>query len=170
MLLPVLCIALAACGGSSKHATSTTTTTAAGKTTTTGKQATGKQATGKKTAGKKSVYVLSVDPKTHVIHVDPMQFLTGAAAAKAYHKANPHARAGGPPNDYYIVNPKKQNVSLPLATHATVKVVQANGKTYTAPVAVPLATLVSYPALPSHPFWITVTKGKVTAIDEQFVP
>ncbi len=59
---------------------------------------------------------------------------------------------------------------MTLDPTVTVRVVQANGTTNNPPVAVPLTTLVSYPSLSLHPFWITVERGKVTAIDEQFVP
>jgi hypothetical protein len=116
------------------------------------------------------VFVLKVNPAQHTVTVDPMEFLTGQAATTAYHKANPQAPPGGPDNDYYIVNAKKDHVVMPLDPTVTVRVVQANGTTNNPPVAVPLSRLVTYPTLSLHPFWITVERGKVTAIDEQFVP
>jgi len=147
-----------ACSSSSKPAATSPTTTAAPTSTTIA------------TTKKQSVFVLSVNPAQHTVTVDPMEFLTGSAATAAYHKANPHARPGGPDNDYYIVNPTKDHVVMTLDPNVTVRVVQANGTTNNPPVAVPLTKLISYPSLSLHPFWLTVERGKVTAIDEQFVP
>jgi hypothetical protein len=164
VLIPALCVVLAACSSSSKSSTATTSTPASVPPSTTPSPSTTIA-----TTHKESVFVLSVDPTAHTIHVDPMEFLTGKAAATAFHKANPNA-TGGPDNDYYIVNTTKDDVELPLEADAVVKVVQAGGSVHTVPVAVPQHTLATYPALSMHPFWITVQRGVVTEVDEQFVP
>jgi len=155
--LPVLAVA---CGSSSKPAASTTTTTVA--------RATGP--TAPSGPARLSAFVLSVDPTHHTITIDPMQFLTGPAATAAYHKANPHAPAGGPDNDYYIVNPRKDAVVTALSPSAGARVVQTHGTVNNPPVAVPIASLSSYPNLSQHPFWLTLTNGAVSQVDEQFVP
>jgi len=153
--LPVLAVA---CSSSSKAAAPATSTTVPATTTTVASTA------------KRSVFVLAVDPQQHRVTVDPMEFLTGSAATSAYHKANPHAPPGGPDNDYFIVNPTKDHVVMTLDPNVHVRVVQAGGTVHNVPVTVPLSTLATYPALGMHPFWITVERGKVTEIDEQFVP
>src|SRR5690349_24989012 len=99
-----------------------------------------------------------------------MQFLTGPAATAAYHKANPKAPPGGPDNDYYIVNPKKDAIITTLSPNVGARVVQANGTVNNPPVAVPIAKLSKYPDLSQHPFWITLKNGVVSEVDEQFVP
>jgi ABC-type Fe3+-hydroxamate transport system substrate-binding protein len=164
ILIPALCVVFAACSSSSKSATSTTTAAPPPTTSTSASPSTTIA-----TTRKESVFVLSVDPTAHTIHVDPMEFLTGQAAVTAFHKTNPNA-TGGPDNDYYIENPVKNDVEMPLEADAVVKVVQAGGSVHTNPVAVPQSTLASYPALPDHPFWITIQRGVVTEVDEQFVP
>jgi guanyl-specific ribonuclease Sa len=164
ILIPALCVVLAACSSSSKSSSSTTTISP---TPTTSIKPS--PSTTIATTRKESVFVLAVDPTAHTIHVDPMEFLTGSAAAAAFHKANPNA-TGGPDNDYYIVNTTKDDVEMPLEADAVVKVVQAGGTVHTDPVAVPQSKLASYPALPNHPFWITIQRGVVTEVDEQFVP
>lgn len=98
-----------------------------------------------------------------------MQFLTGPAAVTAFKKANPTA-VEGPPNDYFIVNPTKDHVVLPLTSTAKVELVVINGVPHTTPVAVPQAQLATYAQLETAPFWITVANGNVTLVMEQFVP
>jgi len=117
-----------------------------------------------------SAFVLAVDAEHHTITIDPMDFLTGPKATAAYHKANPKAPPGGPDNDYYIVNPRKDAIVTSLSPDAGARVVQAGGKVHTTPVAVPIASLSSYPNLSQHPFWLTLTRGTVSEVDEQFVP
>jgi len=157
---------LAACSSSAKPASAPSTTAATTSTTTAPNSTTTTIAT----TTKQSVFVLSVDPTAHTITVDPMEFLTGAAATSAYHAANPKAPPGGPDNDYFIVNKTKDHVVMPLDADVNVRVVQAGGSVHNPPVSVPLTTLVTYPALAQHPFWITTERGTVTKIDEQFVP
>jgi hypothetical protein len=163
ILIPALCVVLAACSSSSKGSTSSTSSAPALPTSTPSASTT------IATTRKESVFVLAVDPTAHTIHVDPMEFLTGKAATAAFRKTNPNA-TGGPDNDYYIENPTKNDIEMPLEADAVVKVVQAGGTVHTDPVAVPQSALASYPALALHPFWITIQRGVVTEVDEQFVP
>ena len=155
--LPVLAVA---CGSSSKPAASSATTTTASK----------PKPTRSPGPARMAAFVRSVDPAHHTITIDPIQFLTGPAATAAYHKANPKAPPGGPDNDYYIVNAHKDAVITALSPDAGARVVQANGTVNNPPVAVPIASLSSYPSLSQHPFWVTLTNGAVSEVDEQFVP
>jgi hypothetical protein len=117
---------------------------------------------------RKSAYILSVDLKAHTITINPMQFLTGAAALKAYRRDNPGAASV--PNDHYTVNTKKDRVVLPLAKDAVVKLVSVGGTDHTSPVAVGQKRLVGYQSLTTRPFWITIRHGTVIDVEEQFVP
>jgi len=114
-------------------------------------------------------YILSVDPKSRTITADPMAFLTGTAAKAAYKHDHPGA-VEGPPNDYYISNPKKDSVELQLAPNATVRLVHVGGTDHTSPVAAPLSSLVGYPSLTTRPFQLKATNGTVNSITEIFVP
>ena len=114
-------------------------------------------------------YILSVDPKARTITVDPMAFLTGTAAKVAYKHDHPGA-VEGPPNDYYISNPTKDNVELQLAPNVTVRLVHVGGTDHTSPVAAPLSSLVGYPSLTTRPFQLKATNGTVNSITEIFVP
>ncbi len=115
------------------------------------------------------VYVLSVDLGAHTITVDPIQFLTGPAAVTAFRHANPGAKEG-PPNDYFIVNAKRDRLVMPLESNATVRVVEVGGQAHTQPVQVPQSALVHYSGLGSRPFLITSRRGRVIAVTERFVP
>src|SRR4051794_35872885 len=53
-----------------------------------------------------SAFIVAVNLPGHTITVDPMAFLTGTAAKTAFQHDHPDAREG-PPNDYYISDPKK---------------------------------------------------------------
>ena len=105
----------------------------------------------------------------HTITVDPMAFLTGAAAKTAFRHDHPDAQEG-PPNDYYISDPQKDRVELKLPAAATVRLVHVGGTDHTQPVAVPQSQLVGYPSLSLRPFEITARAGTVETIVETFVP
>ena len=177
VLITLLGLSLAACSSSSKPAATTTTTgapsTTAAPTTTAPTATTAAPVTSAPssivTDGRQSAYIDSVDLTAHTITIDPMQYLTGPAAVAAFKKANPSA-VEGPPNDYYIVNPTKDHLVVPLPTSAKVELVIINGVPHTTPVAVPQAKLATYAQLTRAPFWITVANGKVTLVMEQFVP
>ena len=125
-------------------------------------------------AAKQSVYVLAVDLKAHTITVQPVKFLTGAAAVKAYRADHPGSKEG-PPNDHYTVVLKKDRAELPLAKKAIVKLVTVNGTAHTEPVAVAQSKLMGYRGITKNldaaaPFWITSDGGVVVLVEEQFVP
>jgi len=127
-------------------------------------------------SARKSVFIRSVDLKAHTITVEPMRFLTGAEAVRAYRRDNPGNPTGFPPNDYHIVRTGKGLAVLPLAKGAIVKLVNVGGTPHPQPVAVAQAKLAGYPGITNDahgsvaPFWITTEGGTVTAVEEQFVP
>ena len=172
LLTALISVSLAACSSSAKSGSSTTTTSA-GAPTTTAVATSSTPTTGLYVNtvpdGRHSTYIDSVDLSGHTITIDPMQYLTGQAAVTAFKRANPTA-VEGPPNDYYIVNPTKDHVLLPLAATATVELVIVNNIPHTTPVAVPQAQLATYAELTRAPFWVTTKNGTVTDVMEQFVP
>ena len=173
----VLIVPLAACSSSAKTA-ATTTTVATGTPASSSPTA---PATGPVTAPPTappavstpplaiSVFVLGVNLHAHTITVDPIAFLTGAAAKAAFKHDHPGAQEG-PPNDYYISNPKVDRVELKFPPTATVRLVQVGGASHTQPVAVPQSALVGYPTLSRRPFVITTAAGSVLKLVETFVP
>jgi hypothetical protein len=116
---------------------------------------------------RKSAHILSVDLKARRITLNPMQFLTGAAALKALQRDHPGATEVM--DDHYTVE-SKERVVLPLAKDVVVKLVFVGGTAHTPPVAVDPTKLAGYPSLSDRPFWIAIRGGTVIAIEEQFVP
>ena len=162
VLVPVLCVALAACSSSSKgsgHGATTTEAPGVAETSTT--------PTIPKT-GTEMVYVLSVDPG-HSLTVDPIQFLTGQAATDEIKKFNASA-SHGPANDYVIVNPTLDHLVVPLKADAVIRVRRRGGTAHTSPRVISQSAFRTYSGLRVRPFSITVTNGSVTAVDEQFIP
>lgn len=110
------------------------------------------------------------------IVADYAQLLTGkeaAAAAKARGDESP------PPNDYYIVNDNNKLRTLPVKPGIKVKLVSnPDGTIDQAGYTVPYDTWAGYFAAPSDenagirqsPYWLTVTGGVVTAIEQPYFP
>jgi len=116
-----------------------------------------------------TAFIDVVDLNAHTITIDPMSFLTGAAAKVAFKRDHPTAQEG-PPNDYYIVNPTKEYLALPFSPAAVVRLVSVRGVPHTNPVKVGEATLVGYRSLTTRPFRISGVNGTVTSVVEIFVP
>jgi hypothetical protein len=121
------------------------------------------------TAFEYTAFIDSVDLSAHTITIDPMSFFTGAAAKTAFKHDHPTAKEG-PPNDYYIVNPTKEYLRLPLSPAAVVRLVSVRGVPYTNPVKVAQSSLVGYGGLTTRPFRISGVDGTVTSVVEIFVP
>jgi len=175
-----MCVLGAACGSSSKPASPTTTTTPSSTTVVTTIPQTTVPGTGVTTplttpttiatTIKESAYVVSVDPTARTITIDPMEFLVGAAATTEYHKENPQAPPGGPPDDYLIVNPTKDKVVLPLDPSFDVELVHIGDTLHNPPVSASLTQLSHESNLQYRPFWVTVERGVATRAEEQFIP
>jgi hypothetical protein len=158
LLVTALCLTVAACSSASAPGTTTTPASAAPTIVTT-----------PVAPVTISAYIDSVDLTAHTITVDPIAFLTGAAAKAAFKHDHPTAQEG-PTNDYYIQNPVKDHVVLKLSPNAVVRLVTVNGVPHTTPVAVPESKLPSYQSLTIRPFQITSSSGTVTSVVERFVP
>jgi hypothetical protein len=110
-------------------------------------------------------YLKKIDGDT-AVRMDLVEFLTGDAAAKAWKKKYPDSDEETPPNDYFIVNDNTKVRILPLASSVVVKVVGANVPA--ADKKIPLADLDGF--LDNTLFWFTVKGGKVSQIEQQFLP
>jgi hypothetical protein len=128
--------------------------------------------------GKHPVYLTKIDVSGRQLTFDLIQFLTGAAAKKAWVKDHPEY-PDGPDNDYYIVNENPLLRTLPISATVKVKIVDL-----AAPMPTDLKTI-TFAALPKHlsdnekpaegrlwhaPFWIVVSHGVITSMEEQFLP
>lgn len=110
-------------------------------------------------------YLKKIDGDTAVT-MDLVEFLTGDAAATAWKKKYPDSDEETPPNDYVIVNDNTKVRILPLASSVVVKVVGADGPE--TDKKIPLADLDEF--LDHTLFWFTVKGGKVSQIEQQFLP
>lgn len=127
--------------------------------------------------GRHPVYLTGLDVAAGTVEFDLIQFLGGAEAEEAYHRDNPGAPPGGPPNDYYIVNENPRLRVLPVAEGAAITVLDWTGGFE--PRTIGFADLPAaladdlYPddgRLWPTPFWLTVEDGTVTAMEEQYIP
>jgi hypothetical protein len=162
VLLPLMCLA-AACSSSAKSAATGTTfarptTTASAPSTTIA------------TTIKESAYVVAVDPTAHTVTLDPMEFLTGSPANAAFRHDNPGAGIDTPPNDYYIVNPTKDRVVMPLTPDAVVLLHRTDTGVLPDGKQITPAALGHLADLQFRPFWITIERGAVSEAEEQYVP
>ncbi len=117
-------------------------------------------------------YLKAVDVTGRTVTYDQIQFLTGAEAAKAYKEDHPDASENAPPNDYYIrnVNPKLYTVPLAHGVYVTVNVLGDGGSTDKPATLQQLHDDLLKPYSGTVPFWVTISGGAVTKIEEQFVP
>jgi hypothetical protein len=173
VLIPLLCIAAGACGSSAKSAIPTTTTASIPTTTTSPPTTTGGETPGPSTTIattiKESAYIVSVDTTAHTLTVDPMEFLTGSPANAAYRHDYP-GTLDTPPNDYYIVNPTKDRVVLPLTPDVVILLYRTATALLTDPKRITPTELAHLGELNMRPFWITIERGEVSEIEEQYVP
>jgi hypothetical protein len=128
--------------------------------------------------GRHPVFLTALDTTARTVEFDLIQFLTGDEAVVAWDTAHPD-QPGGPPNDYFIVNENPRLRVLPLADHVTVTVPSFEGGAGLHAQPIPLTDLPARLAgnpmpydgrLWPNPFWLTVEHGKVTAMDEQYIP
>ncbi len=101
------------------------------------------------------------------LSVDVVQWLSGKEADDAYAAAT--GDTSGVPNDYYIRNTSPEVRTLGVADDPEITVAWDD----TGPGEFP-ATYEELKAAirerPSSPFWITVDRGTITAIHEQYTP
>lgn len=125
--------------------------------------------------GRHATYLRSVDTGGRTMVVDVIQFLTGEAARNAS-VADGHG--GDVPNDYYIrnVNPKLRTITFADAVEVTVLDSSVGGNDAARSVPADIATLARVVQLrvgsdgPGPPFWLTLSGGRVTKVEEQYLP
>jgi hypothetical protein len=127
--------------------------------------------------GRHPVYLTGLDVAAGTVEFDLIQFLGGAEAEEAYHRDNPSAPPGGPPNDYYIVNDNPRLRMLPVAEGAAITVLDWTGGFEPRTIGfVDLPAALADDVEPDdewlwpNPFWLTVEDGTVTAMAEQYIP
>lgn len=125
--------------------------------------------------GRHAGYLRSVDTGSRTMVVDVIQFLTGDAARDAS-VADGHG--SDVPNDYYIrnVNPKLRTLAFAETVEVTVLDSSVGGNDAARSVPADIATLARVVQLrlgsdgPGPPFWVTVAGGRVTKVEEQYLP
>lgn len=169
MLALLVALALGGCGGSDEPAAG-----GGGAAATTGAPAPGggTRATTEQVVledGRHLVLIKTVDPGQRTVTFDLLQWFEGAAAAKA---AAEDGEESPPPNDYYIRNVNPRLRTLPVAADAPITVSSlASSANPTKDTPVTLAQLAGYfPTSVADPFWITVERGQVTEITQQYLP
>jgi hypothetical protein len=117
--------------------------------------------------GRHPVLPTKVDAAGRKVTFDLIVFLTGQAAKDEWLKQNPQDPSG-PPNDYMVVNNNPLLRTLPVSANVAVKAIK-DGTADLVPI--PFADLPAQADPPgSRIFWITVAKGQITQMEEQFVP
>ena len=121
-----------------------------------------------------AVVVGASDGGTTRLTVDYVLFLTGPEASDA---AAAHGDEVPPPNDYYIVNDNPLLREFPIEPGITVRPVMHTDGTvtpegYDMPLDDWLAALAgpSGDMMRSSVYWLTITDGVITALEQQFVP
>ena len=169
MLALLVALALGGCGGSDEPAAG-----GGGAAATTGAPAGGggTRATTEQVVledGRHLVLIKTVDPGQRTVTFDLLQWFEGAAAAKA---AAEDGEESPPPNDSSIRNVNPRLRTLPVAADAPITVSSlASSANPTKDTPVTLAQLAGYfPTNVADPFWITVERGQVTEITQQYLP
>jgi hypothetical protein len=131
--------------------------------------------------GKNAAYLTRVDTSAKTVTFDVVQFLSDDAATKAYKRDHP-GETEGPPEGYYIVNDNPQLRTVPVSPQVQVKVVNFDAPD-AATKPIKFADLPKFFAnasqykpdpgdkrLATNPFWVTVSHGQITVIEEQYLP
>jgi hypothetical protein len=119
--------------------------------------------------GRHPVVLKQVSVSGRTVTFDLVQWFDGDAATKA---AAEDGEESPPPNDYYIRNVNPRLRTLPVAADAPITVSSlASSANPTKDTPVTLAQLAGYfPTNVADPFWITVERGQVTGIAQQYLP
>lgn len=121
--------------------------------------------------GRHAAYVTELSLADRKATVDVIQILTGQEAIDAFERDNPGE--DGPPNDYYIVNANKKLRTGTITPEAPVKLVKlaqdSNADLNDATLEEMDAYLKTVDRL-VVPFWFTVAGGRITEIEEQYLP
>jgi hypothetical protein len=121
--------------------------------------------------GRYAARITAVNSHRRLVTVDVVQFFMGKAATIA--AAQDHAAEVPPPNDYWIRNTSHSLRTLQVAPTAPITV-NTMGATITGSATknlqVTLTQLGRFPHLDAGIFWLTVRRGVVTRIAEQYRP
>jgi hypothetical protein len=173
VLVAGLALLFGACSDSDGNKATDTTTTSVAGTTSSSVAATGTTST-TVANGRVPVYIKTLDVQQRKLTYDQIQFLTGADAKKAWVKDH-RDEPDGPPNDYYILNVNPALYTVPIASGAQVTLTNLAPNPGTDPQPATLDELQAGltkrgTAFEGPPFWVTITGGVITKIEEQFVP
>jgi len=115
-------------------------------------------------------YIKELDVDDLTVTFDLVVFLTGEEAIAEYQRRNPGA-TDGPLNHTLIVNDNPRLRTLPIAPDVVVVIVAGVVGNPQATQEISLAQLAAMDLRWDKViFWVTVTDGKVTKIEEQWVP
>jgi hypothetical protein len=121
--------------------------------------------------GRHAAYVTELNLAERKATIDVVQILSGQEAIDAFKRDNPDETAL--PTDYYIVNANKMLRTGTISPEATVKLVKmaqdSNADLNDATLEEMDAYLKTVDRL-AVPFWFTVAGGRITAIEEQYLP
>ena len=170
----LLALALAGCGGSDPAAEPTTTVAPPSSTTST---AAPEPAIGDVLAdGRHPGYLRAADAGKRTVTVDVIQFLTGDEARKASAADHPGETLD---SDYYIrnTNPKLRTLSLAAEVDVTLLDSELGGTDAAKSVPADVAALarvvahhVAAGSTDANPYWLTLSGGKVTKVEQQYLP
>jgi hypothetical protein len=122
--------------------------------------------------GRHPGYLTEVKLPERKVTIDVIQILSGDQAAEAFVRDNP-GETEGPPNDFYIVNANKKlrtGVIVPEAGVKLVKLAQDSNADLNDATLEELDNYLKTVDRLTVPFWITVAGGRVTRIEEQYLP
>lgn len=133
--------------------------------------------------GRSPVYLTGLDVASGTVTFDLIQFFGGGAATmKEWLKRHPD-EPDGPPAGYFIVNDNLKLRTLPIAAKVKVEVVNFDAPSGVGERQIKWSALANYLAhdtaykpdpgdrkLSWAPFWLTVSHGQVTVIEQQYLP
>ncbi len=125
--------------------------------------------------GRYAAYLTAIDTRARTVTFDVVQYLTGAEAAKAFHRDHPEITED-PPNGYYIVNQNPRLRTLPVHKNVVVQVCWLDEGL--AVQTIPFDRLPGYFAKDPEkdkyiwydPFWLTVRADRIEVLFEQYIP
>jgi hypothetical protein len=118
--------------------------------------------------GRSPVLLTTIDVAGHTITFDLIELYLGTAAAVEWKKDHPGATEVPPLNGHYMRNNNPKLRTLPVAADVVVKTVEGGDPSHPATLA--FADLPAYVASHGRTYWITVSGGTVTLMEEQFFP
>jgi hypothetical protein len=121
--------------------------------------------------GTYAAHVAMFDVETLLLSFDVVQWLSGEAAAEAYHRDHPDDPEG-PPNDYYVVNESNRLRSSPVAEDATVFLVRLSADSNADVSPGTLDELASHltDGDPDGVYWLTFDSDGIVEVCEQYRP